>query len=74
MAKKIVRSIESGVGCCKPMAWKWAVAEVAMYAFFYYVQYLLQVPVNLWVSSLVLLVLANIPMWLCHKKCGCGCC
>ena len=48
------------------------IAEIAFFAFLYYVQYLLKVEANLWISSLILLVLANIALAFCPvlgKKC-----
>ena len=42
-----------------------AIAEIAFYAFLYYAQYLLKVEANLWISSLILLVLANIAVAYC---------
>jgi hypothetical protein len=49
-----------------------AIAEIAFFAFLYYAQYLLKVEANLWISSLILLVLANIALAYCPvlgKKC-----
>ncbi|MBW2966284.1 hypothetical protein KY342_04230 [Candidatus Woesearchaeota archaeon] len=47
---------------------KWTyniIAEVALFAFLYYVQYLLKVEANLWLSSLILTILLNIAYGLC---------
>ena len=41
------------------------IAEVSFFAFLYYVQYLLKVEGNLWFSSAILWVLANIAIALC---------
>jgi hypothetical protein len=49
------------------------VSEAAFYGFIYYVLYLLKVEGNLWLSSLILLVLANIAIIWCPvlgKYCG----
>jgi len=47
------------------------ISEVALFAFLYYVQYLLKVEANLWISSLILWVLLNIAIILCPvvRKC-----
>lgn len=47
------------------------IAEGAFYAFLYYVQYLLGVRANLWVSSFVLFALLNISIAFCPllRKC-----
>ena len=46
-------------------------AEVAFFGFLYYTQYLLKVEANLWISSLILLVLSNVAIGLCPfvRKC-----
>ena len=41
------------------------IAESSFFAFLYYVQYLLKVEGNLWVSSLILWALLNIAVSLC---------
>lgn len=41
------------------------IAEVSFYAFLYYVQMLLKVDADLWVSSLVLWVLLNLSIVFC---------
>jgi hypothetical protein len=49
-----------------------AVAEIAFFAFLYYAQRLLKVEANLWISSLILLLLANVALAYCPvlgKKC-----
>ena len=47
------------------------IAEVSLYAFLYYAQYLLKVDANLWISSLILWLLLNISIVLCPvvRKC-----
>ena len=47
------------------------IAEVSFFAFLYYVQYLLGVKANLWVSSFVLWALLNIAIVFCPviRKC-----
>jgi len=49
----------------------WAIPQVAFYITLYYVQYLLEVRANLWLSSLILLVLINVAVMTCPmvKKC-----
>jgi len=42
-----------------------AVSEASLYAFLFYVQMLLKVDGNLWVSSLILWILLNIAIVLC---------
>ncbi len=56
----------------KTKEWTYTIiAEVAFFAFLYYVQYLLKVEANLWISSLILLVLSNVAIGLCPfvRKC-----
>ena len=47
------------------------IAELSLFIFLYYVKYLLSVNNNLWISSLILLILLNISIGLCPliKKC-----
>ena len=47
------------------------ISEVSLFAFLYYVQYLLKVENNLWISSLILWVLLNLSIVLCPvvRKC-----
>ena len=47
------------------------IAESAYFAFFYYVQTLLKVEGNLWISSLILWALTNVAIIFCPvvKKC-----
>lgn len=47
------------------------IAEVSLYVFLYYVQSLLKVDGNLWVSSAILWVLLNLSIVLCPvvRKC-----
>lgn len=49
----------------------WVIAEAALFAFIYYVQYLLKVEGNLWVSTLILGVLLNVSIIMCPvvRKC-----
>lgn len=49
----------------------WIVSEVALYFFLYYVQFLLNVEGNLWMSSLILTVLINLTIIFCPflRKC-----
>ncbi len=49
----------------------WVVSEVAFYALLYYIQVLLNVGANLWISSLILWILANISIVACPvvRKC-----
>lgn len=49
----------------------WIVSETAFYGFFYYIQYLLKIEGNLWISSLALWVLINISIIFCPvvRKC-----
>jgi hypothetical protein len=42
-----------------------AVAEIAFFALLYYIQYLLKVDANLWISSFILLVLSNLAIAFC---------
>jgi len=47
---------------------KWlggTIAEIAFFAFLYYTQYLLKVDANLWISSFILLILANVALAYC---------
>lgn len=41
------------------------ISEISFFAFLYYVQYLLRVEGNLWFSSAILWILANIAIVLC---------
>ena len=43
----------------------WIISEAALYFFLYYVQMLLNVQGNLWVSSLILGILINLAIVLC---------
>lgn len=43
----------------------WAISEIALYAFLYYVQFLLGVETNLWLSSLILWILLNLSIVFC---------
>jgi len=47
------------------------ISEAAFYGLLYYIQYLLKVEGNLWISSAVLWVLANLAIVLCPvvRKC-----
>jgi hypothetical protein len=47
------------------------IAELSFFAFLYYVQYLLKVDGNLWISSLILWVLLNAAIIFCPvvRKC-----
>lgn len=47
------------------------IAEISFFGFLYYVQYLLKVDGNLWISSIVLWALLNIAIVLCPvvRKC-----
>ncbi len=47
------------------------ISEVSLFAFLYYVQYLLNVDGNLWLSTLILWALLNIAIVLCPvvRKC-----
>ncbi len=47
------------------------IAELSFFGFLYYVQYLLKVESNLWISSTILWLLLNIAIFLCPviKKC-----
>ncbi len=45
--------------------WQWVLADAALYAFLYYVQYLLNVSANLWLSSLILGILLNVAIIFC---------
>ena len=47
------------------------IAELSFFSFLYYVQYLLNVEGNLWISSIVLWALLNIAIVLCPvvRKC-----
>ncbi len=49
----------------------WVVSEAAFYAFLFYIQVLLKVDGNLWVSSLVLWMLLNVSIIFCPvvRKC-----
>ena len=56
----------------KTKEWVYGViAEASFFGFLYYVQYLLKVEVNLWISSAVLWILLNIAIVLCPviRKC-----
>ena len=47
------------------------ISEVSLFGFLYYVQYLLKVDANLWLSSVILWVLLNVAIVLCPvvRKC-----
>ncbi len=47
------------------------ISEVSLFAFLYYLQYLLKVSGNLWLSSAILWVLLNLSIVLCPviRKC-----
>lgn len=47
------------------------ISEVSLYLFLFYIQFLLKVDVNLWISSLILWVLLNLAIVLCPivRKC-----
>lgn len=49
----------------------WVISEAALYCFLYYVQTLLNVQGNLWISSLILGILINLTVILCPviRKC-----
>jgi len=49
----------------------WIVSEAALFAFLFYVQYLLRVEGNLWISSLILSVLLSMAVAFCPviRKC-----
>jgi len=50
----------------KTMEWVYgAVAEASFFGFLYYLQYLLKVDGNLWISSAVLWILLNMAIVLC---------
>ena len=56
----------SGVMCWQGKDWFLAlISEVALYAFFWYLLTLLEVSGNLYVASLVLLVLVNVSVMAC---------
>lgn len=52
----------------------WIVSEVAFYFLLYYLQHLLKVDANLWLSSLILWVLLNLTILACPvaRKCVCN--
>jgi len=54
-------------GCCSSSScWFWTlVSETALYFFFYYLLYILEVNTNMWLASLVLLVLVNVMFFAC---------
>jgi len=41
------------------------ISEAALFGFLYYVQYLLKIQTNLWLSTLILIILLNISIWAC---------
>jgi len=51
--------------CCPGNPAQYIIPEAAFYAATYYLLYILQVPGNLWVKSLVLFVLINVAMMSC---------
>ncbi len=65
MAKK--KSVKKTCsGCCSGKeGFLLLISEVALFGFLYYIQYLLKIQTNLWLSSIVLLVLLNISIWTC---------
>ena len=55
-----------GSGCCSSSCWFWTiVSEAGLYFFFYYLLYVLEVNANLWLASLILLVLVNVSFFAC---------
>ena len=66
MAKKKPKSTCSMNGCCSGKeGFLLLVSEAALFGFLYYIQYLLKIQTNLWLSSLILIVLLNISIWTC---------
>jgi len=57
--------------CCADNCKGYLIPEVAFYASVYYLLYILQVPGNLWVKSLVLFVLINVAMLTCPMMQAC---
>jgi len=43
----------------------WIISEVSFFGFLYYLQYLLKVDTNLWISSIILWILLNLAIILC---------
>lgn len=81
MAKKrkktVKKSAPKKATVCKPCTKKcnWfmgLISEVAMYFFFYYALYLLQVNANFWLAALALWALVNVSFWTCPlvRKCN----
>ena len=56
-----------GSGCCSSSScWFWTlVSEAGLYFFFYYLLYVLEVSVDKWLASLVLLALINVSFFAC---------
>jgi hypothetical protein len=53
-------------GCCSSSCWFWTIiSEAGLYFFFYYVLYIMQAEVNMWLASAILLVLVNISFFAC---------
>jgi len=66
VSKKTVASSSCSSCCCSGKDWIWAaVSEAALYFFFVYAQYLVGVQTNIWLSSLVLLILINLCWFAC---------
>ncbi len=71
--KKSEKNVCSITGCCSGKeGFLLLVSEAALFGFLYYIQYLLKIQANLWLSSLILIVLLNISIWACpvvRKSC-----
>jgi len=68
MAKK--RKVSKAKTCettsCPSSCMSWLLtSEVALYFFFYYLLYVMQVQANYWLGSLVLWALINVTLWCC---------
>ena len=57
--------------CCSGNCGEYLIPEVAFYAATYYLLYILNVPGNLWVKSLVLFVLINVAILTCPVMKAC---
>jgi hypothetical protein len=73
--RKVSKAKTCNTTCCASLYMGWAlVSEVALYFFFYYLLYVMQVQANYWLGSLVLWALINVSLWCCplmkmHQKC-----
>lgn len=74
-SKVMENNTAKGRSCSSTKCRGWGlfvISEAATFLFLVYVQYVMQLNVNYWLSALIMLVLLNIIMF-CHCRCGSNC-